>query len=38
VVLSGQLVEPYTGRQVTFRKAAASKHQIDHIVSVAATA
>jgi hypothetical protein len=35
VVLSGQLLEPYTGRQVTLRKAEASKLQIDHIYPLA---
>jgi hypothetical protein len=35
VVLSGQLVEPYTGRQMTFRKAEAGKLQIDHIYPLA---
>ena len=31
VVMSGQLLDPYTGRTISFRKAAASKVQIDHI-------
>ncbi|WP_344220802.1 HNH endonuclease family protein [Kribbella sancticallisti] len=35
VVLSGQLLEPYTGKQVQFRKAEASKVQIDHIYPLA---
>ncbi|MEV6412992.1 HNH endonuclease family protein [Kribbella sp. NPDC051718] len=35
VVMSGQLLDPYTGRLITFRKAAASKVQIDHIYPLA---
>ncbi|QNE21039.1 HNH endonuclease [Kribbella qitaiheensis] len=31
VVMSGTLLDPYTGRTISFRKAAASKVQIDHI-------
>jgi hypothetical protein len=31
VVMSGKLLDPYTGRTINFRKAAASKVQIDHI-------
>jgi len=35
VVLTGQLLEPYTGRQVTFSKASAREIQIDHIYPLA---
>jgi hypothetical protein len=31
VVMSGKLLDPYTGRTIEFRKAAASKVQIDHL-------
>lgn len=31
VVMSGKLLDPYTGRVISFSKAAASKVQIDHI-------
>lgn len=36
VVISGTLQDPYTGRAITFSKAAASKVQIDHIYPLAA--
>jgi hypothetical protein len=35
VVMSGELHDPYTGRTISFRKAAASKVQIDHIYPLA---
>ncbi|WP_328320018.1 HNH endonuclease family protein [Kribbella sp. NBC_00382] len=35
VVMSGQLLDPYTGRLINFRKAAAGKVQIDHIYPLA---
>jgi len=35
VVMSGQLLDPYTGRTINFRKAAAGKVQIDHIYPLA---
>jgi uncharacterized protein DUF1524 len=35
VVMSGTLQDPYTGRTISFRKAAASKVQIDHIYPLA---
>ena len=34
VVLSGQLAEPYTGREVSFRKESAADVQIDHVVAL----
>jgi hypothetical protein len=35
VVMSGQLLDPYTGRLINFRKAAAGKVQIDHLYPLA---
>jgi hypothetical protein len=35
VVMSGRLIDPYTGRAVTFSKAKASAVQIDHVVALA---
>jgi uncharacterized protein DUF1524 len=35
VVMSGQLLDPYTGRLIHFRKAAAGKVQIDHLYPLA---
>jgi hypothetical protein len=35
VVMSGQLLDPYTGRTISFRKAAAGKVQIDHVYPLA---
>lgn len=34
VVLTGRLVDPYTGRTITFTKAQASAVQIDHVVAL----
>jgi hypothetical protein len=34
VVLAGVLADPYTGRTISFAKAAASKVQIDHVVAL----
>ncbi|TDU88380.1 uncharacterized protein DUF1524 [Kribbella voronezhensis] len=35
VVMSGKLLDPYTGRTIEFRKAAAGKVQIDHLYPLA---
>jgi hypothetical protein len=35
VVMSGRLLDPYTGRLISFRKAAAGKVQIDHVYPLA---
>jgi hypothetical protein len=34
VVVAGQLVDPYTGRTITFEKARATAVQIDHVVAL----
>jgi hypothetical protein len=36
IVIAGTLADPYTGRSVPFRKAEASKVQVDHVVPLAA--
>ena len=34
VVIAGMLADPYTGRSITFAKAAADKVQIDHVIAL----